>query len=59
MFNIVIGVFEDDIKLFINYSQWRGYFKVFDIEKIESIEREVIEEREKYKIGLVQNFKIN
>nr|WP_232258709.1 hypothetical protein [Helicobacter pylori] len=43
--NIVTGAFEDDIKLSINHSQWRGYPKVFDIEKIESIEREVIEER--------------
>ncbi|GAA7844822.1 hypothetical protein HpCOL22_05950 [Helicobacter pylori] len=44
--NIVTGAFEDDIKLSIKHSQWRGYPKVFDIEKIESIEREVIEERE-------------
>ncbi|GAA8503017.1 hypothetical protein HpDR57_11140 [Helicobacter pylori] len=43
--NIVTGAFEDDIKLSIKHSQWRGYPKVFDIEKIESIEREVIEER--------------
>ncbi len=43
--NIVTGVFEDDIKLSIQHSQWCGYPKVFDIEKIESIEREVIEER--------------
>ncbi|EJB62045.1 hypothetical protein HPHPH41_0747 [Helicobacter pylori Hp H-41] len=43
--NIVTGAFEDDIKLSIKHSQWRGYLKVFDIEKIESIEREVIEER--------------
>ncbi|ANH45459.1 hypothetical protein AA976_03535 [Helicobacter pylori] len=41
--NIVTGAFEDDIKLSIKHSQWRGYPKVFDIEKIESIEREVIE----------------
>ncbi len=57
--NIVTVAFEDDIKLSINHSQWRGYPKVFDIEKIESIEREVIEEREKHKIGLAQNLKIN
>ncbi|MGN8534347.1 hypothetical protein ACR9M4_05030 [Helicobacter pylori] len=57
--NIVTGAFEDDIKLSINHSQWCGYPKVFDIEKIESIEREVIEEREKHKIGLAQNLKIN
>ncbi len=50
---------EDDIKLSIKHSQWRGYPKVFDIEKIESIEREVIEEREKHKIGSAQNLKIN
>ncbi len=43
--NIVTGAFEDDIKLSIKHSQWRGYPKVFDIEKIESIKREVIEER--------------
>ncbi|PDW25775.1 hypothetical protein, partial [Helicobacter pylori] len=43
--NIVTGAFEDDIKLSIKHSQWRGYPKVFDIEKIESIERKVIEER--------------
>ncbi|GAA7336990.1 hypothetical protein HpBGD114_05190 [Helicobacter pylori] len=55
--NIVTGAFEDDIKLSIKHSQWRGYPKVFDIEKIESIEREVIEEREK--IGSAQNLKIN
>ncbi|MCQ2620567.1 hypothetical protein JT122_06205 [Helicobacter pylori] len=55
--NIVAGAFEDDIKLSIKHSQWRGYPKVFDIEKIESIEREVIEEREK--IGSAQNLKIN
>ncbi|EJB76788.1 hypothetical protein KVK39_03450 [Helicobacter pylori] len=57
--NIVTGAFEDDIKLSIKHSQWRGYPKVFDIEKIESIEREVIEEREQYKIGSAQNLKIN
>ncbi len=57
--NIVTGAFEDDIKLSIKHSQWRGYPKVFDIEKIESIEREVIEEREKHKIGSAQNLKIN
>ncbi|WRA82902.1 hypothetical protein FE341_03285 [Helicobacter pylori] len=57
--NIVTGAFEDDIKLFINHSQWRGYPKVFDIEKIESIEREVIEKREQHKIGSAQNLKIN
>ncbi|MGN8440983.1 hypothetical protein ACR9LL_06280 [Helicobacter pylori] len=57
--NIVAGAFEDDIKLSIKHSQWRGYPKVFDIEKIESIEREVIEEREKHKIGSAQNLKIN
>ncbi|EMH36885.1 hypothetical protein HMPREF1425_00357 [Helicobacter pylori GAM71Ai] len=57
--NTVTDVFEDDIKLSIKHSQWRGYSKVFDIEKIESIEREVIEEREQYKIGSAQNLKIN
>lgn len=57
--NIVTGVFEDDIKLSIQHSQWRGYPKVFDIEKIESIEREVIEKREQHKIGSAQNLKIN
>ncbi len=57
--NIVTGAFEDDIKLSIKHSQWCGYPKVFDIEKIESIEREVIEEREKHKIGSAQNLKIN
>ncbi len=57
--HIVTGAFEDDIKLSIKHSQWRGYPKVFDIEKIESIEREVIEEREKHKIGSAQNLKIN
>lgn len=57
--NIVAGAFEDDIKLSINHSQWRGYPKVFDIEKIESIEREVIEKREQHKIGSAQNLKIN
>ncbi|MCQ2950647.1 hypothetical protein JT182_04480 [Helicobacter pylori] len=57
--NIVTGAFENDIKLSIKHSQWRGYPKVFDIEKIESIEREVIEKREQYKIGLAQNLKIN
>ncbi len=57
--NIVAGAFEDDIKLSIKHSQWHGYPKVFDIEKIESIEREVIEEREKHKIGSTQNLKIN
>ncbi len=57
--NIVTGAFEDDIKLSIQHSQWCGYPKVFDIEKIESIEREVIEEREKHKIGSAQNLKIN
>ncbi|GAA8613725.1 hypothetical protein HpDR69_06250 [Helicobacter pylori] len=57
--NIVAGAFEDDIKLSIQHSQWHGYPKVFDIEKIESIEREVIEEREQYKIGSAQNLKIN
>ncbi|MGL2847399.1 hypothetical protein ACQJ91_00280 [Helicobacter pylori] len=57
--NIVAGAFEDDIKLSIKHSQWHGYPKVFDIEKIESIEREVIEEREQHKIGSAQNFKIN
>ncbi len=57
--NIVTGAFEDDIKLSIKHSQWRGYPKVFDIEKIESIEREVIEEREKHKIGSAQNLKID
>lgn len=57
--NIVSGAFEDNIKLSINHSQWRGYPKVFDIEKIESIEREVIEKREKHKIGSAQNLKIN
>ncbi len=36
--NIVAGAFEDDIKLSIQHSQWRGYPKVFDIEKIESID---------------------
>ncbi|WP_305861664.1 hypothetical protein [Helicobacter pylori] len=51
--------FNDDIKLSIKHSQWRGYPKVFDIEKIESIEREVIEEREQHKIGSAQNLKIN
>ncbi len=56
---IVTGTFEDDIKLSIQHNQWRGYPKVFDIEKIESIEREVIEEREKHKIGSAQNLKIN
>ncbi|WP_033745538.1 hypothetical protein [Helicobacter pylori] len=56
---IVAGTFEDDIKLSIQHNQWRGYPKVFDIEKIESIEREVIEEREKHKIGSAQNLKIN
>ncbi len=57
--NIVTGAFEDDIKLSIKHSQWCGYPKVFDIEKIESIEREIIEEREKHKIGSAQNLKIN
>ncbi|WQX90444.1 hypothetical protein KVK88_03585 [Helicobacter pylori] len=57
--NIVTGAFEDDIKLSIKHSQWRGYPKVFDIEKIESIEREVIEKREQHKIGSAQNLKIN
>ncbi|GAA7175538.1 hypothetical protein ID0436_04870 [Helicobacter pylori] len=57
--NIVTGAFEDDIKLSINHNQRRGYPKVFDIEKIESIEREVIEEREQHKIGSAQNLKIN
>ncbi|WP_187942518.1 hypothetical protein [Helicobacter pylori] len=57
--NIVTGAFEDDIKLSIKHSQWRGYPKVFDIEKIESIEREVIGEREQHKIGSAQNLKIN
>lgn len=57
--NIVSGAFEDNIKLSIKHSQWRGYPKVFDIEKIESIEREVIEKREKHKIGSAQNLKIN
>ncbi|MBH0273629.1 hypothetical protein I6764_04415 [Helicobacter pylori] len=57
--NIVTGVFEDDIKLSIQHSQWCGYPKVFDIEKIESIEREVIEKREQHKIGSAQNLKIN
>ncbi len=57
--NIVAGAFEYNIKLSIKHSQWRGYPKVFDIEKIESIEREVIEEREKHKIGSAQNLKIN
>ncbi len=57
--NIVAGAFEDDIKLSIQHSQWRGYPKVFDIEKIESIEREVIEKREQYEIGSAQNLKIN
>ncbi len=57
--NIVAGAFEDDIKLSIKHSQWRGYPKVFGIEKIESIEREVIEEREQHKIGSAQNLKIN
>ncbi|WQX77467.1 hypothetical protein KVM95_03435 [Helicobacter pylori] len=57
--NIVTGAFEDDIKLSIKHSQWRGYPKVFDIKKIESIEREIIEEREQYKIGSAQNLKIN
>ncbi|WQY63006.1 hypothetical protein E5L59_02330 [Helicobacter pylori] len=57
--NIVTGAFEDDIKLSIKHSQWHGYPKVFDIEKIESIEREVIGEREKHKIGSAQNLKIN
>ncbi len=57
--NIVTGAFEDDIKLSIQHSQWCGYPKVFDIEKIESIEREVIEEREQHKIGSAQNLKIN
>ncbi len=57
--NIVTGAFEDNIKLSIKHSQWCGYPKVFDIEKIESIEREVIEEREKHKIGSAQNLKIN
>ncbi len=33
--NIVTGAFEDDIKLSIKHNQWRGYPKVFDIEKIE------------------------
>nr|WP_164499395.1 hypothetical protein [Helicobacter pylori] len=33
---IVTGAFEDDIKLSIKHSQWRGYPKVFDIEKIEA-----------------------
>ncbi len=37
--NIVTGAFEDDIKLSIKHSQWCGYPKVFDIEKIESIEK--------------------
>ncbi len=59
MSKIVAGTFEDDIKLSIQHNQWRGYPKVFDIEKIESIEREVIEEREKHKIGSAQNLKIN
>lgn len=36
--NIVTGAFEDDIKLSIKHSQWCGYPKVFDIEKIESID---------------------
>ncbi|MFP6254176.1 hypothetical protein ACLGC9_03190 [Helicobacter pylori] len=57
--NIVAGAFEDDIKLSIKHSQWRGYPKVFDIEKIESIEREVIEKREQHKIGSTQNLRIN
>ncbi|GAA8242072.1 hypothetical protein HpNP101_01120 [Helicobacter pylori] len=57
--NIVTEAFEDDIKLSIQHSQWRGYPKVFGIEKIESIEREVIEEREQHKIGSAQNLKIN
>ncbi len=57
--NIVAGAFEDDIKLSIKHSQWRGYPKVFDIEKIESIEREVIEKREQHRIGSAQNLKIN
>lgn len=57
--NIVTGAFEDNIKLSIKHSQWHGYPKVFDIEKIESIEREVIEEREQHKIGSAQNLKIN
>ncbi len=57
--NIVTGAFEDDIKLSIKHSQWCGYPKVFDIEKIESIEREVIEKREQHKIGSTQNLKIN
>ncbi len=57
--NIVTGAFEDDIKLSIKHSQWCGYPKVFDIEKIESIEREVIEKREQHKIGSAQNLKIN
>ncbi len=57
--NIVAVAFEDDIKLSIKHSQWRGYPKVFDIEKIESIEREVIEKREQHKIGSTQNLKIN
>ncbi|MGL2794626.1 hypothetical protein ACQJ9J_04965 [Helicobacter pylori] len=57
--NIVTEAFEDDIKLSIKHSQWHGYPKVFDIEKIESIEREVIEEREQHKIGSAQNLKIN
>ncbi len=56
---IVTGTFVDDIKLSIKHNQWRGYPKVFDIEKIESIEREVIKEREKHKIGSAQNLKIN
>ncbi|MBH0261784.1 hypothetical protein I6663_04155 [Helicobacter pylori] len=54
-----VNAFEYDIKLSIQHSQWRGYPKVFDIEKIESIEREVIEKREKHKIGSAQNLKIN
>ncbi|MCQ2751391.1 hypothetical protein JT215_07120 [Helicobacter pylori] len=57
--NIVTGAFENDIKLSIKHSQWCGYPKVFDIEKIESIEREVIEKREQHKIGSAQNLKIN
>ncbi|WRA41352.1 hypothetical protein KVJ61_03585 [Helicobacter pylori] len=54
-----VNAFEDDIKLSIQHNQWRGYPKVFDIEKIESIEREVIEKREQHKIGSAQNLKIN
>ncbi|MGN8482619.1 hypothetical protein ACR9LU_03125 [Helicobacter pylori] len=56
--NIVTGAFEDDIKLSINHSQWRSYPKVFDIEKIESIEEKLLK-REQHKIGSAQNLKIN